>query len=312
MLGLKSLVLLAMRKLIFLSVFFLFISKFVVAEISLVEPTPIDFQGEIYVNDYSGTYKFSLEGTLQIILDPNYNIPSSSLLFAGVSLVAKKNVYSIQPKWFSERIEQILSYFQSHKNMESLFDEKNPQDLWKAFACRAFIAELSDSLQNDGSYAEKDRLVQKMQDRYIKAGLMYVYKHSHQLKTKQPPKFGTIVNVLQPLMASFSYGDAWLAISECFAMSERFTKGKDIFRDYFLNLPLMMVMRRQYQIPFSENKVAWSLLQMPDNIFVVYCRESLRRWMDQDQYRMSKIEKKTKVDEIPPESRGREPDVRIP
>jgi hypothetical protein len=275
-------------------------------------PVESQLQSEIFLNDYSGTYKWSFSGKVKYKLDPTAKSGSMSYPFPGIDVGDKKGVYILQPQWFQTRAEDILKFYRENHGKESLYDEKNPQDLWKAFACRAFLNELSANLKPDGSYADQAALEQAIVARYIHAALTYAHKYNNQLAAKKLPKFGSIVKVLQPLMASFTYSDAWIAISECFASSEKYIKGKEVFRDYFLNLSLMSVMRRQYQIPFSESRIAWSLLQMPDDIFIQYRRECLRRWLDLEQYRQSKMEEKIKVKEIPVELRGRESNNKLP
>ena len=278
----------------------------------LTPPTNRMIQENFYTNEYNGIFKFTLSSNLNFIIDDQAKIGSESFPFPGVDVEALKKIFVLQPEWIQARIDVILKFYQKHHDKESFFEEKNPQDLWKAFACRAFQNELRASLQKDGSYLNQEELVSKIKDRYIQSSLVYGLKFHNQLPAKKPPKFGELVKVLQPLMASFCYSDGWLAISECYASSEKFTKGKDIFRDYFLNLSLMTVMRRQFEVPFSEKRIAWSLLQMPDDIFIHYRRECLRRWIEQEQYQISRIETKVKVKAIPAEFLGKESNNKMP
>ena len=275
-------------------------------------PSSVDLQQDIYLLEYNGAFKYTLTGNVSYIFDAQSKLESASTPFAGIDPDLKKNAFVLNPTWYQKRIDDILNFYQVNHAKESFYDEKNPQELWKAFACRAFQTELGESLQKDGTYADKEALIGKMRDRYIRASLVYAFKYKHQISAKKPPKFGAIVKLLQPLMASFSYSDAWLAISECYASSENYVKGKEIVREYFLNLSLMTIMRRQYQIPFSEKRIAWSLLQMPDDIFIHYRRECLRRWTEQEQYQLSRVESKLKVKEIPAKLLGRESNNKMP
>ena len=301
-----------LKTLIFALVSFLFIMPLWAEDKVASPPSHRDLKEDIYVNEYKGAFKYTFSTNVYYIFDPQSKLESSSSPFAGINPDAQKNVFVLNPTWYQTRIDDILNFYQINHAKESLYDEKKTEELWKVFACRAFQTELKESLQKDGTYADKEALVGKMKDRYVKASLVYALKYSHQLPAKKPPKFGDLVKLLQPLMASFSYSDPWLAISECFASSENYLKGKEVFRDYFLNLSLMTVLRRQHQMPFSEKRIAWSLLQMPDDIFIHYHRECLRRWTETEQYQLSKMESKRKVKEIPPKLLGREISTKMP
>ncbi|MBF0196668.1 MAG: hypothetical protein HQL32_03120 [Planctomycetes bacterium] len=293
------------ESIIFLILFLIHFTSFAEPK---VEPEIATFspKGEMYVSNYNGTFMLTYKGeAIKYTLDPKGKMESSRAWpFRGVYLRPKKGVYTVNPTWFNERAEEIVVHVEKSKNLEALMAPKSAKDLWKTFACRAFQDDLLPLLGTKIPTEERTVLLQKIDRAYLETALMYAQKYALQRRVKKAPKFGSLVKVLQPMMTTFAYGNPWITVAECYATSETFGRGKEVYRGYFLNSELMMVVRRRYQFPFSPKKLGWSLLQMDDGVFMEYHRECMRRWKDRGQYLFSKGEASKKVKSIPKNLRG--------
>jgi hypothetical protein len=247
----------------------------------------------ITYESYAGpiTLQFAVE--IPYILDPKGKLERlSAMPFRGIYLRPKKGVYSVNEPWFEEKVDDIVEYCQNTNSLDKLFEPTDKKDTGKAIACKAFYEDLLPLVGNKQPDFDLNALKTKMKQLYIETALIYAHKYNHQKKAKSAPKFGTLTKVLQPLMSSFAYANPYIAVAECYDSSESIKKGKEIFRGFFLNKNLMMVLRRRMQFPFSENRLDWSMLNMDPETFATYQKECVRTWIEQKQYLISsKIEK---------------------
>lgn len=244
-------------------------------------------------------FRLSVSEQLTVIDDAKAMPGHAYMPYRGITVPDKtdhrgpRDVSMTRP-WFEDRVEDVLALYGREGRNPGFFTPSAKRPAWKLFLCRAFLKDMEECLGQDGTYSERDDLKKRLTERYIRAASHFAYKSMRQEPVKNPPRFKSLVSVLQPLMASFAYGDAWIAIAECYASSEVFTQGRDIYRDYFCNNELMMVMRRRFQIPLKESDITASLLMMKDEVFAEYSRACFARWLDKGQYRPSAYEKAEK------------------
>lgn len=263
---------------------------------SELEIQTLNIDQEITYESYAGPITIQYTAEIPYVIDPKGNLERiSAMPFRGIYLRPKKGVYSVNEGWFQQKVDDIIEYCQNTESLEKLFEPEDKKDTGKAIACKAFYDELSPIVGNRQNNLNMDELKAKMQQTYIETALVYAHKYNNQKKAKAAPKFGTLTKVLQPLMSSFAFANPYLAVAECYDSSESIKKGKEIFRGFFLNKNLMMVLRRRMQFPFSENRLDWSMLNMDPETFASYQKECVRTWIEQKQYLLSsKIEKAKK------------------
>lgn len=262
------------------------------------EAQKLDVNQSIAYESYAGTIQLTFETEIPYLLDPKGKLERiSAMPFRGIYLRPQKGVYSVNEAWFDEKVEGIIEYCLNVESLDKLFDPKDQKDTGKAIACKAFYDELTPIVGNKQHNVDLESLKNKMKQTYIETALIYAQKYNNQKTAKGAPKFGALTKVLQPLMSSFAYANPYLAVAECYDSSESIKKGKEIFRGFFLNKNLMMVLRRRMQFPFSENRLDWSMLNMDAETFSSYQKECVRTWIEQKQYLLSsKIEKAQKTD----------------
>ena len=270
------------------------------------ESNSIKVSAENYVDEEDHLYQYAVDIDIPFNYSDKSSKGKSSQPFRGIQRPSKKTGYTVSTKWLDEKAKEILDYYKKKKTPEDLYKIKSKYDIWKAFACKAFLKELSENLK-DGKYENEEQIIETIKKEYLNTGLIYMHKYYNQYSVKKPPKFGSIKKYLQPMMTGFIYGNKWLVISELYFSSKGFSKkGQQIYINYFLDKSTMTIMRRRFTFPFKDNDLIWSILNMQDDIFVSYFRETIRRWVDDRQYRVSKFETRKKVNEVPNAFKGAE------
>ena len=282
-----------------LNYIYILILSFCISTIQAVEKPEeqtLEIDESVAFESYDGPIVLNFKTNISYVMNPKGTIERQKAMpFRGVYLRPKNKVYSVNNTWFEERVTSIIEYCQNTAKVEDLFNPEDEKDTGKALACKAFYDDLAPIVGQKGEIDQLESLKKKMVDEYIKTALVYAYKYNNQKKAKAAPKFGSLTKVLQPLMTSFAYINPWIAVAECYESSEAIKKGKEIFRGFFLNKNLMMVLRRRLQFPFSENRLDWSMLNMDQDTFKAYHSECIRTWLDSNQYITTyKIETKKK------------------
>lgn len=290
---------------------FMFIFLSLAAPLTAAEPLEKKVSGDIYLRMPEFNYHLSMENEVKYVLDAKAKASISVMPFRGIDTRDKRGVFKLNNRWFEDQSREILDFYLKHAG-EDLFKPEKKKPYYLLFLCRAFIKELDESYDGKKGFKDYDSLLEKVKNKYMDQALMYAGKYKVQSRVKNPPRFKSLVKVLQPMMSVFMYGDPWIAMGECFRTSDKFSRGKEIYRNYFLNVEVMTVIRRRYRVDASERNLSASILKMSDDVFYEYQRECSRRWVDERQYKISKIEKAKKVKDIPKELSGPEVTNRLP
>lgn len=284
--------------------YFLLISSFVFAEES---SQTLKIEGENYVDEFEGIFHYTFSEELTYTTVDKKKLGKSSQPFRGITRDSKTKNYLVSLPWLDKKVNEVLKTFEKIKTLDELKKLKNKKDEWLSFACYGLYDILSEHRDDGGKVIDEKALRKKINEAYIMTGLIFIHKFHNQNRVKAAPKFGSIKKVLQPMMSAFAYGNAWLVISELYDSSKSFSKkGRTIYRDYFLNKPIMMLLRRRFEFPFKEADLSWSILNMNEKVFMSYSRECIRRWIDKKQYKQSKFEKRIKVNKVPEKFQGAE------
>ena len=262
--------------------------------------TTISIAGEMVVAIFDKTASLSFKQDVAYVFDAKLKPEAKVVPFSGVGGKPRKNIHSLNPAWFDKQARELMDFFvKFHAEPDRLYQAGPGKPYHMLFLVKAFEKILYDGLGEDGKWLDEDKVKQAIMDGYVRDALLFAHKNQLQGKVKNPPHFSSLTRVMQPLMCTFMYGNSWLAIAECYRTSEYFTAGKEIYREYFLNVEVMTVLRRRYHVKASEKDLNGSVLNLSDELFAEYHRECARRWFDKQQYMLSSFEKAKEVKEAP-------------
>lgn len=301
----------SMKKIIIVFAAYFLVTASLFALIKKKEPVVGEFKlkamGSVYISTYNKNLKLDMEQEIEYNIDPEMKLESRVFPFRGVKVTGKEktDVITINPTWFEAEVDKLMEFFKENlAERRELYKTSRKKPYHMLFLVRAFEEELYSGMSQDGKYLEEEKLKKELVKKFMEQALLYAYKYKKQGRVRNPPRFSKLTKVMQPLMSVFMYGNPWLATAECYRTSEYFTKGRETYREYFLNIEVMTIIRRRYQTEAFERDLNRSVLNMNDTIFLEYQRDCARRWIDKKQYRLSKFEKSQGVKEIPDQTVG--------